>query len=65
MVEVIWGRISKFGDSDSKRYMVYYGILIRNTFLGIGVLVSKASPPKIRADQIHKRWNHGYCRSEL
>lgn len=62
---IIWGQESKFGDPKCNNYMIYYGILILNVFIGVGFIVKKVDPPKERSDIIKRKWDYGYCRSEL
>lgn len=46
LFEVLWGEPVVFGDSEQKMYMIYYGLLICSTFIGVGLISSRPPSPK-------------------
>lgn len=44
--EVIWGRSISFGKPEHNLYMIYYGVFVFSTFIGVGKISSLPPSPK-------------------
>lgn len=43
--DFVWARPIEFGDSKLKMYMVYYGVFIKSTFIGVGLITRQPETP--------------------